>query len=105
MFWASGIGGWPPISIWILQQCFYGKTILGKLSEDFEILNTFRATCAHLPEISFMDHVELRVLEKEMANLELPTVAQWKTVEKYGKTKYILCGWRLVEDLLKTIED
>ena len=45
-----------------------------------------------LPKISYVDHVELRVLEKEMANLELPIVNQLKTIEKYGKTKYRMCG-------------
>ena len=58
-----------------------------------------RATCAQLPENSYKDHVELRVLAKEMASLELPTVNQWKTIEKYGKTKYKLRGWSFVEDL------
>ena len=46
-----------------------------------------------------MDQVELRVLAKDMASLELPTVDEWKIVEKYGKTKYKLRGWRFIEDL------
>ena len=75
-----------------MQQSLCGKTIVDKLSEDFELLKTFRSTCVQLPEISYMDHVELRVLEKEMAILELPTVDQWKTVEKCEKNKYRLCG-------------
>ena len=41
---------------------------------DFEIIDTFRDTCAQLPTISYEDHVELRVLAKEMASLKLPTV-------------------------------
>ena len=75
-----------------MQQSLSCKTIVDKLSEDFEILHTFRATCVQLPEFSYVDHVELRVLAKEMASLELPTVDQWKTVEKYGRTKYRLRG-------------
>ena len=73
-----------------MQQYLSGKTIVEKLSKDFEIINTFRATCAQLPPISYVDHVELRVLAKEMASLELPTVDRWKTIEKFGKTKYKL---------------
>ena len=73
-----------------MQQSLSGKTIVQKLSEYFEILNTFRATCGHLPEISFVDHVELRVLEKEIVSLDLPIVNQWKTVENFGKTKHRL---------------
>ena len=75
-----------------MQQSLAGKTIVDKLDEDFDILHTYRATCAQLSEISYKDHVELRVLAKEMDNMELPTVDQWKTVEKYGKTKYMLHG-------------
>ena len=56
------------------------------------MLHTFRDTCAKLPKFSYVGHVELRVMAKEMASLELPTVDQWKTVEKYGRTKYSLRG-------------
>ena len=81
-----------------MQQSLSRKTIVEKLSVDFEIIDTFRATCAQLPLISYMDHVELRVLAKEMASLELTTVDQWKTNEKFGKTKYRLRQWRNFED-------
>ena len=73
-----------------MQQSLFVKTIVEQLSKDFEIFNTFRATCAQLPEISYMDHVKLRAQAKEMDSLELPTVDQWKTVENFGKTKYKL---------------
>ena len=53
------------------------------MSEDFEMLHTFKSTSAELPEFSYVDHVELRVLAREMASLELPTIDQWKIVEKY----------------------
>ena len=74
-----------------MQHYLYGKTIVEKLSLDFEIFYTFRGTCTQLATISYMDHVKLRVVEKEMAILELPTIDQWKTVKKFGKTKYMLC--------------
>ena len=57
-----------------------GKTVIDKLSIDFEIIDTFRPICAQLPVILYVDHVDLRVLAKEMASLELPSVDQWKTV-------------------------
>ena len=75
-----------------MEQYLSGKMIIDKLSEDFEILFAFRATCAQLAYFSYVEHVELRVLAKEMANLELPTIDQWKAIEKYGKTKYRLRG-------------
>ena len=74
-----------------MKQSLSRKTIVEKLYVDFELINTFRPTCSQLPVISYVDHVELRVLVKQMANLELPTIDQWKTVKKFGKTKYMLC--------------
>ena len=59
-----------------MQQSLYGKTIVDKLEEDFEILYSFRATCAQLLEFSYVEHVELRVLAKEMAILKFPTIEQ-----------------------------
>ena len=64
--------------------------MIEKLAVEFEIINTFRVVCTQLPGILYVDHVELQVLGKEIANLELPTMDQWKTVEKFGRTKYKL---------------
>ena len=75
-----------------MQQYLSGKIIINELSKYFEILHTFRATCTQLPEISYKDHVELRVVAKKMTSLGLPTVDQWKIVEKYGKNKYRVHG-------------
>ena len=73
-----------------MQQSLSRQRTVEKLSVDFEIIDAFRATCAHLLAISYANHVELRVLAKEMDTLELPTVDQWKTIEKFGNTKYML---------------
>ena len=59
-----------------MQQYFSGNTKVDKLPEDFEIVYSFRATCAQLLEFSYVEHVELRVLAKEMAILKLPTIEQ-----------------------------
>ena len=45
---------------------------------------------AKLPPIYYVDHVELRVLAKEMENIEVPFGDQWETIEKFGKMKYRL---------------
>ena len=71
-----------------MNQSLSGKTVGDKLVIDFEMINTFRIVCSQLPPISYVDHVELRVLDKEMVNLELPSMDQWKTIEKFGRTKY-----------------
>ena len=47
-----------------MQQSLSGKTIVDKLEYDFEILFSFKDTCAHLLYFSYRDHVELGVLVK-----------------------------------------
>ena len=54
---------------------------------DFELVDSFRTIGAQLPPISYVDHVELRVLAKEMESLEIPSGDQWKTTENFGKMK------------------
>ena len=57
---------------------------------EFQIIDTFRAICAQLPAISYVDNEELQVLAKEMASLDMPNGDKWKTMENFGKTKYKL---------------
>ena len=73
-----------------MQQCLLGKEIVDKLADDFEIVFTFRATCARLLDFSLKDHVEMWVLSKEMSTLEFRTMDQWKAIENFGRTKYTL---------------
>ena len=42
-----------------------GKDIIDKMAVYFEIVNSFRMIGAKMPPISYVDHVELRVLSKE----------------------------------------
>ena len=51
------------------------------MAVDFELVNTFRAIGAQLPPISYVDHVELRVLAKEMASLEIGG-RLWRNLKK-----------------------
>ena len=71
-----------------MTQNLIGKAIVVKLDVDFELVNSFRTIGAQMPPISYVDHVELRVLAKEMENMELPYGDHWKTIEKFGKMKY-----------------
>ena len=73
-----------------MTQSLLGKVIVDKLAMDFEIVDSFRMIGAKLPPISYVDHVELRILAKEMTNLEVSFGYQWKTIEKFGKMKYTL---------------
>ena len=57
---------------------------------DFELINLFRTIGTQLPPISCVDHVELRVLAKDMENLEMPSGYQWNSIEKISEIKYRL---------------
>ena len=74
-----------------MQQSLSGKIVVDKLAGDFGLLFYFKATCAKLADFSYVDNLHLRVLVKEMVNLDFPTIDQWKTVEQFGKNKYKLC--------------
>ena len=63
-----------------MTQYLSGKNVIDKLAVDFELINTFSTVCTQLPPISYVDHVKLSVMEKEMANLELAFVDQWKKI-------------------------
>ena len=62
--------------------------MVDKLAKDFEMMFDFKATCAKLPYFSYIENVEFRVLEKEMANMDLPTADEWRTIQQFGKNKY-----------------
>ena len=73
-----------------ITQSLIGKVIIDHLAIDFEILDQFIMRGSKLSPISYVDHVELRYLAKEMTNLEVPSGYQWKTIETFGKMKYKL---------------
>ena len=64
--------------------------MIDKLAGDFEMLFSFKATCAKLPDFSYSENVELRVLAKDMINLYLPAIDEWKIIENYRKIEYKL---------------
>ena len=54
------------------QQSLLGKTVIDKLTGEFEMLFDFKAICTQLPEFSYRENVELSVLAREMINLDMP---------------------------------
>ena len=75
-----------------MYQSLSRKTIVDKMADEFEMFFSFKEACSHLQNHSYIDHVELHVLSKEMSTLDFPSADQWKTVEKYGSSKYTLHG-------------
>ena len=62
------------------EQSLSGKNVINKLAGDFEMLFDFKAMCAKLPYFSYSENVELRVLDKEMINMDLQVIDQWMIV-------------------------
>ena len=70
------------------HQSLSGKTVIDKLTIDFEMLFDFKSICTKLPEFSYGENVELNIMAKETISLDMPTTNQWKLVDNYGKSKY-----------------
>ena len=73
-----------------LAKNLTGKTIVDMLAEDFEVLQKFVVIRARLPRKSYEAYMELEVAIREMMECDTPSSEQWKAVEWFGKTKYIL---------------
>ena len=66
------------------------KVIVEKLTEDFEILDKFLIIKKGLPVVSYEAYVDLEVSIRDIIEYNTPNVEQWKVMEKFGKTEYIL---------------
>ena len=73
-----------------MTQSLTWKVIIEKLAIYFEILDQIGIIGAKLSLISYVDHIELRVLAKEITSLEVPSGDRWKTIENFGRMKYKL---------------
>ena len=72
------------------HQSLFGKTMIYKLTIDFEMLFDFKSICTKLLELSYAENMELSIMAKEMISLDMPTTDQWKLVDNYGKSKHNL---------------
>ena len=73
-----------------LEKGLTGKVIVDKLTEDSEILQKFLIIRRGLPKIYYEYYMELEVSIQEMMEYDTPSAEQWKAIERFGKTKYIL---------------
>ena len=73
-----------------LERGLTRKAIVNKLTEDFEIFQKFLMIRKGLPKVSDEAYMELEVAIREMMECDIPSSEQWKAMERFGKTKYIL---------------
>ena len=73
-----------------LVKGLMGKVVVDKLTKDFEILQKFLIVKGGLPTMSYETYMDLEVSIWEMIEYDIPSVEQWRAVERFGKTKYVL---------------
>ena len=73
-----------------MQQDLSGRVVFDKLAGEFELLFDFKVACAKVPNFSYTDNMDLRVLAHEMVVADFPNTEHWRVVQQYGSTKYKL---------------
>ena len=73
-----------------MQQALSGRVVFDKLAREFELLFDFKVTCAKVPNFSYADNMDLRVLAHEMVVVDFPNPENWRAIQQYGSTKYNL---------------
>ena len=73
-----------------LEKGLIGKVIVDKLTEDFQRLQKFLIIRGGLPNVSYEAYMELEVSIEEMIEYDIPSAEQWRAIERFEKTKYIL---------------
>ena len=73
-----------------LEKGLTGKAIVDKLTEDFKNFQKFLMIRKGLPKVSYEAYMEVEVSIQEMMECDTPSAEQWKAMERFRKTKYIL---------------
>ena len=73
-----------------IQQALFGRNVFDKLVGDFKLLFDFKVACAKVPNFSYADNMDLRVLAHEMVVADLPNSEHWRSIQWYGSTKFKL---------------
>ena len=55
-----------------MQQALSGRVVFAKVAEEFELLFDFKATCVKVPNLSYAESMELRVLVHEIVVAYFP---------------------------------
>ena len=63
-----------------MRQALSGRVMFDKLAEEFELLFDFKLTCSKVPNISYAENMELRLLAHEMVVADLSNPEHWRVV-------------------------
>ena len=70
-----------------MQHALSGPIVFDKLPREFELLFDFKATYATVPDLSYTENMELKVLAHDMVVVTLPGPDLWKSIQLYGSNK------------------
>ena len=55
--------------------------VFDKLSKEFKLLFDFKATCAAVPDVSYIEIMELKVQAHDMVIATFPGPDQWRSIQ------------------------
>ena len=61
-----------------MQQALSKRVMFDKLAEEFELLFDFKVLCAKVPNFSYANNMELRVLAHEVVVAYSPNSEYWR---------------------------
>ena len=73
-----------------MQQALSRKAVFDKLAREFQLIFDFKVACTKLPDLSYTNNMELRVLAHEMVVAYFPNSKHWRSIQHYGSTKFKL---------------
>ena len=73
-----------------MQQALSRKVVFDKLAGEFKLLFDFKVACTKVPDLSYIDNMELRNLAHEMIVADFPNYEHWRSIQQYGSTNFKL---------------
>ena len=71
-----------------MQHALMGPIVFDKLAGAFELLVDFKSTCITVPNSSYTENTELKVLAHDMAVAIFPGLDLWKLIQLYGSNQF-----------------
>ena len=73
-----------------MQQALSEPVVFDKLVGEFEALFDFKAACTKVPNITYSNNMELKVLAHEMVIADFLGSKHWRSIQMYGSSKFKL---------------
>ena len=70
-----------------MRHALLGPVVFDKLAEEFETLFDFKIACTRVPNLTYSDNMDLRVLTHDMIMADFLRSKLWKSIQLYGSNK------------------